>query len=297
MKDYYKILGVNRNASEEEVKKAFRKLAHVHHPDKSGGNEAKFKEAGEAYAVLSDKKKRAQYDAFGSASFQGGQGSGGAGFDPSGFSANMGGFDFSGFNNAGFDTSDLGDILSSIFGGRRVRRGRDIAVDIELSFQESVFGAERKVVINSKFVKQKEVVITVPPGIDDGQMIRLSGMGETLESGLPGDLYVKVHVRKHPYLRKEGYNLIMDLEIKLTEALLGAEKVIHTLDGEITLKIAASTKHGSILRVKGKGVPHSGSGRQSGGRGDLYIRIFVQIPEKLSKEAHKAVEELKKFGL
>ncbi|MDP2641746.1 MAG: DnaJ C-terminal domain-containing protein [bacterium] len=283
MKDYYKILGVKRDASEEEIKKAFRKLAHAYHPDKSGGDEAKFKEASEAYAVLSDKKKRAQYDAFG----QAGPGAGGAGFDPSSF-----GFDFSGFGNAGFDASDLGDILSSIFGGRRVRRGRDIAVDIELSFQESIFGAERKVVVNSKFVKQKEVSISVPPGIDDGQMIRLSGMGETLEGGVPGDLYVKIHVRKHPYLRKEGYNLVMDLAVKLSEALLGAEKIIHTLDGEITLKVTSGTKHGSILRVKGKGVP-TGMNK----RGDLYIRISVQIPEKLSKEARKAVEELKKQGL
>ena len=289
-KDYYKILGVNRNASEEEVKKAFRKLAHAHHPDKSGGDEAKFKEASEAYTVLSDKKKRAQYDAFGTAGaggFQGGPTGSGAGFDPSGF-----GFDFSGFGNAGFDTGDLGDILSSIFGGRRVRRGRDIAVDIELSFQESIFGAERKVVINSKFVKHKEVSIAVPPGIDDGQMIRLTGQGETLEGGVPGDLYVKIHVRKHPYLRKEGYNLIMDLEVRLTEALLGVEKMIHTLDGEITLKIPAGTKHGVILRVKGRGVP-TGANK----RGDLYIRISVQIPEKLSKEARRAVEELKKLGL
>ncbi len=286
MKDYYKILGVNKSASEEEVKKAFRKLAHVYHPDKSGGNEAKFKEASEAYSVLSDKKKRAQYDTFGSTGTGGFQG-GTAGFDPSGF-----GFDFSGFGNAGFDTGDLSDILSSIFGGRRVRRGRDIAVDIELSFQESIFGAERKVVVNSKFIKQKEVSINVPPGIDDGQMVRLSGMGETLEGGVPGDLYVKVHVRKHPYLRKEGYNLIMDLEAKLSEALLGAEKVIHTLDGEITLKVTAGTKHGTILRVKGRGVP-TGANK----RGDLYIRISVQIPEKLSKEARHAVEELKRQGL
>jgi len=289
MKDYYKILGINRDASEEEIKKAFRKLAHVHHPDKSGGNEAKFKEASEAYSVLSDKEKRTQYDTFGAGPSTG---SGQAGFDPSSF-----GFDFSGFGNAGFDTGDLGDILSNIFGGRRIRRGRDIAVDIELSFQESIFGAERKVVINSKFVKQKEVSIGVPPGIDDGQMIRLNGQGEILEGGLPGDLYVKVHVRKHPYLRKEGYNLIMDLEIKLTEALLGAERVIHTLDGELTLKIHAGTKHGAILRVKGKGVPHNGPTRQSGGRGDLYIRISTHIPEKLSKEAQRVVEELKKLGL
>jgi len=282
MKDYYKILGVKRDASEEEIKKAFRKLAHAHHPDKAGGDEAKFKEASEAYAVLSDKNKRAQYDNFGTT------GGGGAGFDPSGF-----GFDFSGFGNmGGFDTGDLGDILSSIFGGRRVRRGRDIAVDIELSFQESVFGAERKVLINSKLVKQKEVKINVPPGIDDGQMIRLSGMGETLEGGVPGDLYVKVHVRKHQYLRKEGYNLVMDLEVKLTEVLLGAEKMIGTLDGEITLKVPAGTKHGTILRVKDRGVPAGGNKR-----GDIYIRISVQIPEKLSKASKKLIEELKKEGL
>ncbi len=294
MKDYYKILGIERSASEDEIKKAFRKLAHAYHPDKSSGNEAKFKEASEAYAVLSDKTKRAQYDQFGSTGASGGF-QGGAGFDPSQF-----GFDFSGFGAQGFDNGDLGDILSSIFGGRRVRRGRDIAVDIELSFQESVFGTDRKVVINSKFVKQKEVSISVPPGIDSGQMIRLSGMGETLEGGLAGDLYVKVHVRQHPYLRKEGYNLTMDLTVKLTEALLGVEKTVHTLDGEITLKVPAGTKHATVLRVKGKGVPYGNkptSSRTSIGRGDLYIRILVTIPEKLSKDAKKLVEELKKEGL
>ena len=293
MKDYYKVLGVNKNASEEEVKKAFRKLAHVYHPDKAGGDEAKFKEVNEAYSVLSDKKKRTQYDTFGQSEFsaQGGSAYGGqGGFNPSDF-----GFDFSGFsgsNGVNFDAGDLGDILSSIFGGRRVRRGRDIAVDIELSFQESIFGTDRKVVINSKFVKQKEVAISVPPGIDDGQMIRMSGMGETLEGGLPGDLYVKIHVRKHPYLRKEGYNLVMDLVVKLSEALLGDEKMIATLDGEMTLKVPTGTKHGTILRVKGKGVPISNSKR-----GDLYARISVQIPDKLSKEARKLVEELRKEGL
>lgn len=304
MKDYYKILGVNRNASEEEIKKAFRKLAHAYHPDKSGGDEAKFKEANEAYAVLSDKKKRAQYDQFGSA----GPGAGGFGGFQGGFNPQDFGFDFSGFGpfdfaqgKQGFDAGDLGDILSSIFGGRRVRRGRDVAVDIELSFQESVFGTQRKVVINSKFVKpvrpgqpggQKEVSITVPPGIDEGQMIRLSGMGETLEGGVPGDLYVKVHVRRHPYLRKEGYNLVMDLKVLLSDALLGSEKKIGTLDGELTLKVPAGTKHGTILRVKGKGVP-----TDMNKRGDLYVRIIVDIPEKLSKEQKKLIEELKKQGI
>jgi curved DNA-binding protein len=291
MKDYYKILGVERNASEEEIKKAFRKLAHAYHPDKSTGDEAKFKEVSEAYAVLSDKKKREQYDMGGMGGF------GGQGFNPNDF-----GFDFSnfsgGFGAQGFDAGDLSDILSSIFGGRRVRRGRDIAVDIELSFHESVFGAERKVVINSKLVKQKEVTINVPPGIDDGQMVRLSGMGEAMEGGVPGDLYVKVHVRKHPYLRKEGYNLVMDLKVLLSEALLGGERAIATLDGEVTMKVPAGTKHGTILRVKGKGVPYAGSmSTGKAGRGDLYVRIIIDMPEKLTKEQKKLVEELKKQGL
>ncbi len=283
-KDYYKILGVEKSASEEDIKKAFRKLAHQHHPDKKSGDEARFKEINEAYSILSDKQKRNQYDSFGQAGM-GGQG--GAGFNPNDF-----GFDFSNFSQTGFDNGDLGDILSSIFGGRRVRRGRDIAVDIELSFQEAIFGTERKVVINSKLVKQKEVAIRIPAGIDDGQMIRMSGMGETVEGGVPGDLYVKVHVRRHPTLRKEGFNLVMDLNIKLSEALLGAEHRIGTLDGEITLKVPSGTNTGQILRVKGKGVP-TGADR----RGDLYVRIKVTLPEKLSKEAKKLVEELKKQGI
>ena len=284
-KDYYKILGVEKNASEDDVKKAFRKLAHEYHPDKKTGNEAKFKEVNEAYSVLGDKQKRSQYDQFGSA---GAHGFGGAG----GFNPNDFGFDFTNFSQGGFDNGDLGDILSSIFGGRRVRRGRDIAVDIELSFHDSVFGAERKVLINSKLVKHKEVAIHVPPGIDDGQMIRMSGMGETIEGGVAGDLFVKVHVRRHPTLRKEGYNLVMDLNIKLTEALLGGERPIATLDGDLTLKIPASTNSGTILRVKGKGVPTGGKTR-----GDLYVRVKVSLPEKLSKEAKKLVEDLKKEGI
>lgn len=287
-KDYYKTLGVDKGASEEDIKKAYRKLAHQYHPDKKGGDEAKFKEVNEAYSVLGHKDKRAQYDQFGS---QAGSGFGGfqGGFNPSDF-----GFDFSTMGNANgeFDMGDLGDILSSIFGGRRVRRGRDVAVDIELSFHDSIFGTERKVVINSKFVKQKEVSIHIPAGIDDGQMIRMSGMGETIDDGVPGDLYIKVHVRKHPYLRKEGYNLIMDIEIKLSDALLGVDEKIGTLDGDITLKVPQGTNTGTVLRVKGKGVP-----MHPKQRGDLYVRVKVKMPEKLTKDQKKLAEELRKEGL
>lgn len=290
-KDYYKILGVSKNASEEEIKKAFRKLAHEYHPDKKGGNEAKFKEVSEAYSVLGDKNKRTQYDAMGSgANFSGGQGFGGFGGN-----AGFGGFDFSGFssNAQGFEDIDLSDILGSMFGGgRRVRKGRDIQVDIEIDFKDSIFGITRKVSINSKLVKQKEVSIVVPPGIESGQMIRMNGLGETIENGQPGDLYIRIHVKRHPSFHKEGYNLIMELPIKLSDALLGATKKVTTLDGDIELKIPSGTNSGTILRVKGKGVPQGGNRR-----GDLYARITVKIPEKLSKDARKLVEGLKQEGI
>lgn len=292
-KDYYKILGVSKTATEEEIKKAFRKLAHEHHPDKKGGNEAKFKEISEAYAVLSDKNKRAQYDAFGSSASSG---FGGAqGFSGFNTGQGFGGFDFSQFsgNAQGFEDFDLNDILGSIFGGgRRMRRGRDVQVDIELTFHDSIFGTTRKININSKLVKEKEVTIQVPSGIENGQMIRMDGFGEMLEGGHPGNLYVRVHVRPHSYLRKDGYNLVMDLQIKLSEALLGANKAVTTLDGEIEVKIPTGTNTGAILRIKGKGVPQ-GNNR----RGDLYIRINVKLPDKLSKEAKKLIEELKKEGI
>jgi curved DNA-binding protein len=286
-KNYYEVLGVEKTASQEEIKKAFRKLAHEHHPDKAGGNEAKFKEVNEAYTILSDKKKRAEYDKFGSSGFSGGA-QGGGGFDTNGF-----GFDFSGFGGAnGFDAGDLGDILSSIFGGGgRIRRGRDIQVDVEISFEESIFGTKKEIVVNSPLVKNKSVSVQIPAGIESGQMIRMTGLGESIEDGRSGDLFVRVHVKKHPYLRKEGFNLVMDMDIRLSEALLGASKPITTLDGKIELKVPMGTNSGTVLRVKGKGVP------QGQRRGDLYIRINVKLPQKLSKDAKKLIEELKKEGI
>ena len=287
-KDYYKTLGVAKTASDDEIKKAFRKLAHQYHPDKTGGDEAKFKEVSEAYNTLSDKDKRAQYDRFGDNPMGGGGASGGyGGFDPNGF-----GFDFSGFSGSGFEGGDIGDILSSIFGGAgRMKRGRDIQVDIELTFQDSIFGLKRTIEVNSPLVKQKKVDIQIPSGIEDGQMIRMTGLGENIEGGRAGDLYIKIHVKKHAFLRKEGYNLVMDLNIKLTEALLGATHRVETLDGAIELKIPSGTNTADILRVKGKGVP------QGSKRGDLYVRIKVVLPQKLSKDAKKLIEELKKEGI
>lgn len=364
-KNYYDILGVNKSSSPEEIKKAFRKLAHQYHPDKGSGNADKFKEASEAYSVLSDNKKRAEYDTYGQTFAGGGpsrgpQGQGFGGFDFSGFGGQTGSFDFS---QNGFEF-DLGDLFGDFFGGgggrERVKRGRDISIDVELPFSEAVFGTERKILLSKtsrceechgggakrgtemqtcakcngkgkvhetkrsflgnfstvrtcdecqgigKIPKEKclacrgfgvlkqqeEVSVTIPAGIDDGEMIRLSGAGEAVASGASGDLYIKVHVKRHPLFKKEGVNLSIDLSLKLSTALLGEEYVLQTLDGEIKVKIPEGVSHGEILRVKGKGVPY-----EKGRRGDLLIHLSVKLPNKLSKEGRMLVEELRKEGI
>ncbi len=298
-KDYYKILGVDKSATPDEIKKAFRKLAHEHHPDKNKGNtgaEQKFKEASEAYSVLSDDTKRKQYDTFGST---------GGGFNPGqgGFNGGQGfgGFDFSGFQQGGFGQGgvefDLGDIFSEFFGGggaRRPRKGRNIQVDVELSFKDSIFGLEKEV-----FVNGKRLAVKIPPGIENGQGLRVGGEGEEGAGG-KGDLIVRIWVKDHPAFRKEGFNLVMELPIKLTTALAGGVMNVETLDGTIELKIPAGTSHGEILRAKGKGVPyeHTGSVFGTGGkRGDLLIVTHIEMPRKLSKNAQKLIEELKGEGI
>lgn len=356
-KDYYNILGVDKKASKEDIKKAFRTLAHKYHPDKKGGDEAKFKEVNEAYSVLSDDKKRSEYDTYGRAFGNGGPGAGqGAG----GFE----GFDFSQFTGANGQGFDFGDIFSDFFGGGRRspqgRRGRDISVDTELTFEESVFGVERKILLNktstctvcsgtggapgTEFIscktcsgrgkiretrgtilgsfttervcdtclgkgktpkekckechghgvtkKDHEISVKIPAGIENGEMIRLTGMGEAVAGGTPGDLYIKIHVQRHPTFRKEGLNLLMDLSIKISESLLGGERMIKTLDGDISVKIPERISFGEILRIKGKGVPS-----ERGKRGDILIRVSIETPNKLTKEAKRLIEDLKKEGM
>lgn len=286
-KDYYKILGVDKGASQDEIKKAFRKLAQQHHPDKPGGDEAKFKEANEAYSTLSDDKKRAQYDQFGSG-FSGG-GGGASGFD---------GFDFSGFSQQGTGTHvefDLNDILNSVFRGNggftRMRKGADIAVDITVEFRESILGSQKKVSVVRNDGSREEIHFTVPPGIDSGEMLRLSDKGESVQDGRPGDLYIRIHVTPHGHLRKEGVNLVMNMPIKFSEAILGAKYNVDTLEETVSVKIPKGITHGEILRIKGKGVPINGRGN-----GDLLIRIQIPTPENLSKKAKQAVEDLRDEG-
>ena len=284
-KDYYSLLGIEKNASKEDIKKAFRKLAHKYHPDKKDGDEKKFKEVNEAYTILSDDKKRQEYDTYGRTFQGGGQGFNTSGFDFSGFGGQNGNFEF-----------DINDIFEGFFGGgfgRRVRRGRDISIDTELTFEESVFGLERSILLNKQTTgKPEEIRIKIPAGISDGQMIRLSGKGESIPDGVSGDLYVKVHVKPHPVFRKEGYNLVMILNIKLTDALLGAIYPIKTLDGSVDVKVPKNIKFGDILRIKNKGVPAG-----NGNRGDLLIKVNIELPKKLSRRQRKLVEDLQKEGI
>ena len=291
-KDYYKLLGIERSASADEIKKAFRKLAQKYHPDKPGGDEAKFKEINEAYTVLSDQKKRAQYDQFGQ-SFSGGGGpQGGQGF---------GGFDFNGFDFSQFTGGrsgqnvefDMGDIFNMFTGRGRRRKGHDISVDITISFKDSILGVQQKISFKRQSDKKvEEIMITVPPGIDSGEMLRMSGKGEAIEGGQPGDLYIRVHVTPHPNLKKEGVHLIATISIKLTEAIFGSKREIESIDEKITIKIPPGINHGEILRVKGKGVPVPGRGS-----GDLLVQILIPTPTKISKKAKQALEDLQNEGL
>ncbi len=297
-KDYYQTLGVSKTATKDEIKKAFRKKAHEYHPDKEGGDEAKFKEANEAYQVLSDDQKRAQYDRFGSA----GPNMGGAGFGGQGF----GGFDpsdfaqagFSGFQNGQGMEFDLNDIFEGFFGGgfggQRIRRGRNIQLGLTLTFKESIFGTKKKIKIPSQsaMAGKKEVEIDIPGGIEHGQKMKLSGYGEAVQGGQSGDLYLVITVPEHPVYRKEGYHLVRTLEVKLTDAILGAKYEIETLDGNVTVKIPKGINTGTLLRVKGEGVRVNAFQR-----GDILLQVKVLIPDSLSREQKKLIEELQEKGL
>jgi DnaJ-class molecular chaperone len=287
-KDYYKILGIEKNASQDEIKKAFRKLAQQYHPDKPTGDEKKFKEANEAYSVLSDPKKRQQYDTFGSADAGTGFG-GGQGF---------GGFDFSGFQG-GFNGQhvdfDLGDIFNQFFGGgmRRTPKGQNIQIDTTITFKESVFGTTKTISFFKKKDSHKhEVTITIPAGTEDRQILKVPGKGEPIEGGNPGDLLVIIHVEKHPHLVKNGYHLETELKLKPTELILGTKKKIQGVEREIEIKIPERTHPGEIFKVKGEGVQYN-----KHTRGDLYIVISIDIPKKLDKKARKLLEELQDLGV
>lgn len=363
--DYYEVLGVNKNATQDEIKKAFHKLAHKYHPDK-GGDEKKFKEINEAYQVLSDASKRAQYDQFGRTFDQAGPGGAGQGWD----------FNWSWQNQPGggaeFDMEDIGDIFENFFsfgGGARktskkdVRRGKDIQVDIELSLEQTLKpvqqtitlekmlachrchgnGAEPGTKINECFscrgtgqvqqIKrtilgsytsfavcpeckgdgtrpekpcnvckgdgrvrgQQNIDVTIPAGIDNNQAVEIPGQGDAgKKNGKAGNLYVRVFIKRHSVFERKGDDVYAVKEIMYSQAALGDEIEMPTLEGTpILLTVPQGTESGKVLRVAGKGIPHFGSY----GRGNMYVELIIKTPKRLTKEQKKLLDQLKKEGL
>lgn len=354
-KDYYEVLGVDRNADDAALKKAYRALAKKYHPDMNPGDkeaEKKFKEASEAYAVLSDAEKRRQYDQFGHAAFEGGAGGAGGGF---------GGFDFSG--------ADFGDIFGDIFGdlfggGRRGGRagngpmqGANIRKGVRITFEEAVFGCEKELEVvikdpcttcngtgakpgtspetcqkcggkgqvvytsqsffgtvqnvqtcpdchgTGKIIKEKcsdcagtgyvaskkTIQVSIPAGIDNGQSIRIRGKGEPGTNGGPrGDLLVEVTVSRHPVFGRQDMHIFSTAPISFAQAALGGDVRIKTVNGDVLYNVKPGTKTDTKVRLKGKGVP---SLRNKQVRGDHYVTLVIQTPEKLSAEAKEALRK------
>jgi molecular chaperone DnaJ len=357
-KDYYQILGVAKDASQDEIKKAYRRLAHRYHPDK-GGDAERFKEINEAYQVLSDKEKRNQYDRFGRV-FEGGGFQDQPGWD---FGFGQG---FQGFGED-FDFSDIGDIFGEMFGfgGRKkdFKRGKNIEVEIELPLEATLraqekeislykqilcsrcqgSGAEPGTKINECFscrgtgqvqqikrtpfgsftrytvcpecggegsrpekpcnvcrgegrVKgEDKIKIFIPAGVDQNQVIKVEGKGEAgKRAGSPGDLYVRIFVKKHPVFKRKGDDLFLSLPISFSQAVLGDEVEITTLEGKkILLKIPAGTESGKVLRISGKGIPHF----SGWGRGNMYVELVVKTPKRLTKKQKELLERLREEGL
>lgn len=286
-RDYYEVLGVSKNASDDEIKKAYRKLAIKYHPDKNPGDkeaEAKFKEINEAHDVLSDKQKRARYDQFGHA------GVGGAG-GGNPFGGQGGAFNFNGqtFNFDFGGGSPFDDILGNIFGfggARRPRRGADYQTSVTLTFEEAIFGTTKNIDIDGKDTK-----IKIPAGIDDGMSIRLAGKGGPAPEGGTerGDLYVRIKVKPHKHLTREGAIILSEEHIDMVDAALGCEIEVETVDGSVTMKVPAGTQSGTPFKLSGHGVPL----RADGDRGPHIVTIIVETPKNLSKKQKELLEEFK----
>ncbi|MBU6414812.1 molecular chaperone DnaJ [Patescibacteria group bacterium] len=371
-KDYYKILQVARNATKDDIKKSYRKLAHQFHPDKAGGNEEKFKEINEAYQVLGDEHKRAQYDQFGTVFGDAGRGAQQGGFWGAQGQQGFGGFnfDFGGGEGQEFDFSDVFEDMLGGFGfgdgrggGRpQSKKGRDIQIDLEIPFEEMIFGGRHEVEIQKiaqcarcggtraepgtklkkcakcqgtgKITKtqrtilgtfsqigacpdclgkgetpeqpcrecggkgivsaREKIEIFAPKGIDQGEVLKISGKGEaSLSGGVPGDLYAKIYVMPDKTFKRQGNDLVMLLPIQFSQATLGDKIDIKTPDSSIALKIPEGSESGDILKVRGKGIPFA----RGYGRGDLLVQIKVQTPRKVSRKAREAIEQLKKEGI
>lgn len=308
-KDYYSLLNVARSASADEIKKAYRKLAMQYHPDKNPGDkkaEEKFKEFSEAYEVLSDPKKREMYDQFGHAGAQGGFGGQGGPFGGAG--------GFGGFRGgpAGGGQQDpfqdiFSDVFSEIFGARgadpgmgaggprrRHAKGSDLRYSLNIAFEEAALGAEKVI----SFVRQRggkdetaKLSVNVPAGVKDDQRLKLSGEGDTPPTGgAAGDLYVIIKIQEHPLFKRQENDILMDLPVTYTDAILGTSVEIPTLSGKAVIRIPPGTHSGQTFRLKGKGFPKVGGF----GAGDMLVRLIVDTPEQINARQKELLEELSK---
>jgi curved DNA-binding protein len=315
--DYYKILGVEKGASKEELKKAYRKLALKYHPDRNKGNkeaEEQFKKISEAYAVLSDPEKRQQYDTFGSTGFQQRYSQedifrnvdlgdilrefgifGGAGGGRTTFRTSMGG---GGVFDDLFRETGAGQSFQGFQDFRQAQqpvRGNDATLELPITLEEVLNGGEKTISLGRGAGAEK-VSVKIPKGIKSGKKLRVKGKGAPSPmGGPPGDLYLLITVQPHPRFKREGKDLIIDREISFTGAVLGTEIAVPTLNGKrLKVKVPAGSHAGSKLRLRGQGLP---SGASGAGRGDLYARIVVTIPKNLTSEQKELINKLKDSGL
>jgi len=311
-KDYYKVLGISKSASPEEIKKAYRKLALKYHPDQNQGNksaEDKFKEISEAYAVLSDPEKRKQYDMFGANGFQKKYSQDdifrdfdfGSIFKEFGFSAGTRGPNvfsqiFGGTGQTHF--RGRGSPYDSSFGGHGGRqpgmKGQDLIYELSVTL-EDVFTTSNKVISFQMGGQQEKVSVKVPAGISSGKKLRVPAKGQPGQFGGPkGDLYIKIRILDHPMFRREGDDLYLSQEIKFSEAVLGAEIEVPTIDKKtLRLKIPPGTQNNAKFRLKGYGMPHI----KGNGQGDEYVQVTITVPKKLDKKQKALIKEIAEEGM
>src|SRR4051812_15869660 len=311
-KDYYQTLGVAKGATQDEIRKSFRKLARQFHPDVAKDKkaaEAKFKEINEAYEVLGDPEKRKKYDTLGAdwerggaqqgAPGWGGAGGGGGQFNPGEFSFGGTGFSdffeqfFAGRAAGGRAAGGRGAGKHGFFGEEPAARGGDIEADLLVTIEEAFHGARKKISFRrQESAKAETYEVKIPMGVREGQRIRLAGQGQTgNRKDLSGDLYLRVRFAQHPEYRVEGDDLIHELELPAWQAVLGADATIPTPDGPVRMKIPAGTQTGQKLRLRGRGMPIAPDKR-----GDLYVAIEVTVPKTVSPEARAHWEALAKLG-
>ena len=306
IKDYYEVLGVKRGASDDEIKKAYRKLARKLHPDLNPGDksaEDQFKQLQEAYEVLSDAEDRKLYDQYGDnwRAVKSGAGAPPPGWEQSQRTTGDGprGFDFNDFDFGSFRSSGAGaegfDIFEELFGGARGRgrrggRGRDVEAELELSLEEAHRGGRRT--LQMQTAEAKTIDVNIPAGVRDGSTVRLAGQGGTGSDGSEsGDLYLHIRLRPHPVFSVNGDDLEVELSIAPWEAVLGAKIEAPTIDGKVELTIPSGANSGQRLRLRGQGL-----NKRKGGRGDEYVRLKVVVPKEVSAEERGLYEELQRIS-